>query len=139
MNYVAYGELDQSGTSPAEGARLWLKVLKIGTDDWVAYPDPEALYGWAPASRRFAFVAGRDAPQLRIGQYSGATLPGSIDAGVPVSDFRWLDTDHYLFVARRNWEQGAEGDSFDLILGSVDGSSTVLTSAPGSIAYDFSN
>jgi hypothetical protein len=47
-----------------------------------------------------------------------------------------VDGDHYLLVARYDWEQGAEGDRFDLILGKIDGSSTVLVSAGDDITYD---
>jgi hypothetical protein len=80
-------------------------------------------------------VAGRDRPQLRIGQWSGETIPGSVDAGGPVHGFRWVDGDHYLFVARYDWEQGAEGDRLDLILGEIGGSSAVLVIAADDIPY----
>jgi hypothetical protein len=136
LTYVAYGEVLQLGDTLAE-AQVQLKVARLGTSDWQAYPDLSALYGWAPGSRRFAFVAGRDRPHLQIGQWSGGTIPGSIDAGVPAHGFRWVDGDHYLFVARYNGEQGAEGDRFDLILGEIGGSSTVLISAADDFIYDF--
>jgi hypothetical protein len=139
LSYIAYGELEPSDGVPSGTPRLRLKVLKLGTDDVQVYADPVALFGWAPASRRLAFVAGHDNPQLLIGQYSGATLPGSIDAGIPISDLRWVNADHYLFVARVDWEQGAQAGSFDLILAGVDGSSTILASAPQALAYGFSN
>jgi hypothetical protein len=136
LTYVAYGEVLQLGDTPAE-VQIQLKVVRLTNGDWQAYADPSALYGWAPGSRRFAFVAGRERPQLRIGQWSGATLPGSVDAGVPVQDFCWVDRDHYLFVARYNGEQGAERDRLDLILGDIGGSSTVLVSAADVLTYDF--
>jgi hypothetical protein len=136
LTYVAYGEVLQLGDTPAE-VQVQLKVARLGTSDWQAYHDLSALYGWAPGSRRFAFVAGRDRPQLQIGQWSGGTVPGSLDAGVPVQGFRWVDGDHYLFVARYNGEQGAEGDRFDLVLGEIGGSSTVLVSAADLLTYDF--
>jgi hypothetical protein len=134
LTYVAYGEVLQLGDTPAE-VRVQLKVARLGTSDWQAYHDLSALSGWAPGSRRFAFVAGRDRPQLQIGQWSGGTIPGSVDAGVPVHRLRWVDRDHYLFLARHGWEQGTEGDRFDLILGEIGGSSTVLVSAADDIPY----
>ncbi len=136
LTYVAYGEVLQLGDTLAE-VQVQLKVARLGTSDWQAYPDASALCGWGPHSRRFAFIAGRERPQLQIGQWSGGTIPGSIDAGVPVHSFRWVDGDHYLFVARHNGEQGAEGDRFDLILGEIGGSSTVLVSAADVVTYDF--
>jgi hypothetical protein len=117
--------------------QVQLKVVRLRNGDWQAYPDASALYGWGPHSRRFAFVAGHERPQLKIGQWSGGTIPGSIDAGISVNDVRWVDRDHYLFVARRNGEMGAEEDSWDLILGDISGSSTILASAPDDFSYDF--
>jgi hypothetical protein len=104
---------------------------------WQAYPDASAPYGWGPHSRRFAFAAGRERPQLQIGQWSGPTIPGSIDAGISVHNVRWVDSDHYLFIARRNGQTGAGEDSWDLILGDIRGASTILASAPDDFSYDF--
>jgi len=136
LTYMAYGEVLQLGDRPAE-VQIQLKVVRLTNGDWQAYADPSALYGWAPGSRRFAFVAGRERPQLQIGQWSGGTLPGSVDAGVPVQGFCWVDSDHYLLVARYNAERGTEGDKFDLVLGDIGGSSTVLVSAADSLTYDW--
>jgi hypothetical protein len=139
LNYVAYGEVQQAEDSTPEQVEIWLKVVRLANGDWFAYPDVSALYGWAPDSRRFAFVAGRQTSQLQIGQWSAPTIPGSIDAGVPIQDVHWVDMSHYLFVARRNWEVGAEGDSFELILGDTDGGSTVLVSTADYLVYDFTS
>jgi hypothetical protein len=136
LSYVAYGEVLQLGETQDE-VQVQLKVVRLRNGDWQAYPDASALYGWGPHSRRFAFVAGRERPQLKIGQWSGGTIPGSIDAGISVRDVRWVDRDHYLFIARRNGEMGAEEDSWDLILGDISGSSTILASAPDDFSYDF--
>jgi hypothetical protein len=136
LTYVAYVEVLQLGETQYE-VQLQLKVVRLRNGDWQAYPDAGALYGWAPGSRRFAFVAGRERPQLKIGEWSGGTIPGSIDAGISVHDVRWLDRDHYLFIAGRNGEMGAEEDSWDLILGDISGSSTTLASAPDDFSYDF--
>jgi hypothetical protein len=141
LNYAAYAEVPQSGTIPTERVPIWLKVMRLENGDWASYPYYGALYGWAPNSRRFAFLAdtGHQTPQLQIGQWSGRTLPGSVDAGTPVSDVRWVDADHYLFVVRRNPELGADGDSFDVLLGDIDGSSTVLASMADFPVYDFAS
>jgi hypothetical protein len=135
LTYVAFGELLQAGDSEAE-VQVQLKVARLGTDDWQAYPEASALFGWAPDSRRFAFVSGRDRPQLLIGQWSGGTIPGSIDAGISVEGLRWVDRDHYVFVARRNGALGAEEDTCDLILADVSGASTLIASTPHSFDYD---
>lgn len=137
LNYMAYGEVQQAEGSAPEQVEIWLKVVRLANGDWFAYPDVSALYGWAPDSRRFAFVAGHQTSQLQIRQWSAPAIPSPIDAGVPVRDVRWVDTSHYLFVARRNWEMGAEGDSFDLILGDTDGASTALASTADYLVYDF--
>jgi len=139
LNYVAYVETPQSGIIPTERGQIWLKVMRLENGDWASYPYYGGLYGWAPNSRRFAFLAdtGHQRPQLQIGQWSGRTIPGSVDAGTPVSDVRWVDANHYLFVVRRNPELGADGDSFDILLGDIDGSSTILTSMADPPAYDF--
>ena len=139
LNYVAYAEVPRSGIIPMERFPIWLKVMRLKNGDWASYPYYGALYGWAPNSRRFAFLAdtGHQTPHLQIGQWSGRTLPGSVDAGALVSDVRWVDADHYLFVVRRNPELGADGDSFDVLLGDIDGSSTVLASMANPPAYDF--
>jgi hypothetical protein len=136
MTYVAYVEALRLGETPDE-VRVQLRVVRLTDGAWQAYPDAGELHGWAPNSRRFAFVAGRERPQLKIGEWSGGTIPGSIDAGISVYDVRWIDRNRYLFIARRNGERGAEGDSWDLILGDVSGSSTILASAPDDIGYDF--
>ena len=139
LTYVAYVELPQSGTTPTEREQIWLKVMRLKNGDWAAYPIYGDLYGWAPNSRRFAFLAdtGHQTAQLQIGQYSGPTIPGSIDAGTSVHDVRWVDADHYLFLVRRDWELGAEGDSWDLVLGDVEGSSAVLATTADFPVYDF--
>ncbi|NIO69044.1 MAG: hypothetical protein GTN71_08415, partial [Anaerolineae bacterium] len=141
LNYVAYVEVPQSGIIPTERTQIWLKVMRLENGDWASYLYYGGLYGWAPNSRRFAFVAdtGHQMPQLRIGQWSGGTIPSSVDAGTPVSDVRWVDADHYLFVVRRDPELGADGDSFDILLGDIDGSSTVLATMADFPAYDFAS
>jgi hypothetical protein len=136
LSYVAYGEVLQLGETPDE-VQVQLKVVRLRDGAWQAYPDASALYGWGPHSRRFAFVAGRERPQLQIDEFSGPSPPASIDAGIPVHNLRWVDSDHYLFIARRNGEMGAEEDSWDLILGDISGSSTILASAPDNFSYDF--
>jgi hypothetical protein len=136
LSYVAYGEVLQLGETPDE-VQVQLKVVRLTDGAWQAYPDASAIYGWGPHSRRFAFVAGRERPQLQIDEFSGFNIPASIDAGISVHNLRWVDSDHYLFIARRNGEMGAEEDSWDLILGDISGSSTILASAPDDFSYDF--
>ncbi|MDY7075889.1 MAG: hypothetical protein SXV54_03090 [Chloroflexota bacterium] len=139
LTYVAYLEMPQSGTTLTEIDQIWLKVVRLENGDRAAYPIYGDFYGWAPNSRRFAFLAdtGHQMPQLQIGQYSGPTIPGSIDAGASVHDFRWVDADHYLFLVRRDGELGAEGDSWDLVMGNVAGASAVLATTADFPAYDF--
>jgi hypothetical protein len=52
-------------------------------------------------------------------------------------DVRWVDADHYLFVVRDDWELGVGGDSWNLILGDVEGSSAVLATTADFLEYDF--
>ncbi|NIO68365.1 MAG: hypothetical protein GTN71_04765, partial [Anaerolineae bacterium] len=77
LNYVAYVEVPQSGIIPTERTQIWLKVMRLENGDWASYPYYGGLYGWAPNSRRFAFLAdtGHQTPQLQIGQWSGRTIP----------------------------------------------------------------
>jgi len=139
LTYVAYAEVPQSGIIPTDRGQIWLKVMRLENGDWASCLYYGVLYGWAPNSRRFAFLAdtGHQMPQLQIGQWSGRTTPSSVDAGTPVSNVRWVDADHYLFVVRRNPELGADGNSFDVLLADVDGSSTILTFMADPPAYDF--
>ncbi|MDY6877101.1 MAG: hypothetical protein SWK90_12995 [Chloroflexota bacterium] len=139
LTYVAYVELPQSGMTPTEKEQIWLKVMRLENGDWAAYPIYGDFYGWAPNSRRFAFLAdtGHQMSQLQIRQYSGLTIPGSIGAGTSIHDVRWVDADHYLFLVGRDFELGAEGDSWDLVLGDIEGSSAVLATTADLPTYDF--
>jgi Tol biopolymer transport system component len=139
LNYVAYVVMQQPEEGSAGEMQSWLQVARLEDGSWISYPGATDLYGWAPDAYRFAFLAGRQVPQLQIGEWSAETVPGSSDAGIPIYDVRWVDADHYLFVVRRDWELGAEGDGWELILGNVDGSSTVLASAADYLRYDFVN
>jgi Tol biopolymer transport system component len=136
LEFVAYAQLRQAeGASPAE-AEPWLGVRRLANDDWQAYPYAGNFVRWAPDSRRFAFLAGRESPQLRIGQWSGGILPGSLDSGTPVFDVRWVDAEHYLVVARSRAQRGPARDGWDLILADIQGSSTILASMAGWPRYD---
>jgi hypothetical protein len=138
LNFMAYAEVPELhlGATPPTESRARLKVVRLENGDWFGYSYYGMLYGWAPKSRRFAFVAdvGDQTPQLQIGQWSGRGAPGSVDAGTPVHDVRWVDADHYLLVAGRGQ------DRYDLLLGDVDRGSTILVTVDGALpAYDFAN
>jgi len=139
LNYMAYAEVPEvlrSGTVPVASVQASLKLIRLENGDWFSYPYYGMLFGWAPKSRRFAFLAdvGDQTPQLKIAEWSGRTTPGSVDAGTPVHDVRWVDADHYLLVAGRGQ------DRHDLLLGDVDRGSTILASVGSSwLAYDFAN
>jgi Tol biopolymer transport system component len=145
LQFVAYAKAQGAQDASQESTGVLLEVQRLADGAWQAHPEAGALFGWAPDSRRFAFVAGGETPQLLIGQWSGETLAGSIEIGTPVYDVRWVDDEHYLFVAqrararalRRGAGQGTGGDSWDLILGGTDGSSTILASIAEFPRYDF--
>lgn len=135
---MAYAEVPElhSGATPPTEASAQLSVIRLENGDWFGHPSIGGLYGWAPNSRRFAFLAdpGDQTQQLQIGQWSGRGTPGIVDAGVPVHDLRWVDSDHYLVLVGRGQER------YDLLLGDVSRGSTVLTSVESSwLAYDFAN
>jgi hypothetical protein len=137
LRFVAYVQLRGSENALPEEAESWLEVRRLGTEDVMASPDVGVLFGWAPASRHFAYLLGRQAPQLRIGQWSGKGFPGSVDAGTPVVEFDWLDAEHYLLTAGQRWSRETEGGSYDLILGDITGSSTILITSTDFPHYDF--
>jgi hypothetical protein len=138
LNFMAYAELPKLslGATPPTRTQAWLKVVRLENGDWFGYSYSGMLYGWAPRSRRFAFLAdvGDRTPQFQIGEWSSGTVPGSVDAGTPVHDVRWVDADHYLLVAGRGQ------DRYDLLLGDVDRGSAILVTVDGALpAYDFAN
>ena len=136
LQIAAFPELQSVDVGEGVVPNAGLKLLRLENGDWFGHADARFL-GWAPNSLRFAIVSGRELSHLQVGQWSGPALRGPVDAGIPVEGFRWLDDDHYLLEARRDWEQGADGDSWDLILGHIDGSSAVLLQgAEEYIVYD---
>ena len=135
LKFVSYAQMQ--GQDTGQQVEPWLEVRRLANQDVQAYPDVSSQYGWAPDSRRFAFQAGRLSPQLRIGQWSGPTLAGSVGAGTPLDDLRWVDAERYLLLVRRDAQKGAEGDLWDLVLADTDGSSTILTSAEDYVQYTF--
>jgi hypothetical protein len=137
LGLVAYIQLRGPENALPEETEIWLELRRLGTEDVMASPDVGVLFGWAPASRHFAYLLGRQAPQLRIGQWSGKGFPGSVDAGTPVVEFDWLDAEHYLLTAGQRWSRETEGGSYDLILGDITGSSTILITSTDFPHYDF--
>jgi Tol biopolymer transport system component len=139
LNFMIYAEMPElpSGTTPPTEAQAWMKLVRLENGDWFRYPDyGGTLFGWAPKSRRFAFLSdvGDQVSQLQIGQWSGRTIPGSVDAGTPVHDVRWVDADHYLLVT------GRARDGYELLLADVNQGSAVLASVESSwLAYDVAN
>jgi Tol biopolymer transport system component len=137
LEYVAYAQIrGAEGASPAQ-AEPWLEVQRLANGDRQAYPYASNLVRWAPDSQLFAFIAGRHEPRLYIGQWSGATVPGAVDAGTDVFDVRWVDAEHYLFVARSKAERGPAQDGWDLVLADIHGTSTILASMDSYPQYDF--
>jgi hypothetical protein len=137
LEFVSYAQMKEEGAGPEYQGEIWLELRRLANQDVQAYPDVYGQYGWAPDSRRLAFEAGRQAPQLRIGQWSGPTVAGSVDAGVSVSDLRWVDAERYLLLTWHGTQEGSEGDSWNLVLGDVGGSSTILASTEDHIPYAF--
>jgi len=92
------------------------------------------IYGWAPDAQHLAFAAQPD-PQLpfqaQIVQLGGDVVPAYSDTDGAVIDVRWVDADHYLFLA-----QSPKG--WDILLGEMGGSVTGVAGVVGSRpAYDF--
>jgi hypothetical protein len=137
LEYIAYAQIRLPEGAPPEQAEPQLGVLRLANGDWQGYSYVHTLFGWAPDSRQFAFLAGRQEPQLYIGQWSGGTIPGSVAAGTPVMDMRWVDAEHYLCVARSSTERGPAQGGWDLILADIHGSSTILASMDSYPRYDF--
>jgi Tol biopolymer transport system component len=137
LEYVAYAQIQLPEGAPPEQAVPGLKLQRLANGDWQGYSYVHTLFGWAPDSRHFAFLAGRQEPQLYVGQWSGGTSPGSIAAGTPVFDMRWVDVEHYLCVARSSAERGPAQGGWDLILADIHGSSTILASMDSYPRYDF--
>jgi Tol biopolymer transport system component len=136
LKFVAYPQMRREQIASEEEMEVWLEVRRLANQDVQAYPQVLGQYGWAPDSRRFAFDAGRELTQLKVGQWSGPTYPGGVEPGTPVSDLRWVDADHYLFLARPDQQQGAEGDRWELRLADIHGSSTILASIDTWPRYD---
>jgi hypothetical protein len=136
LGYIAYIGLRGPEGAPPEQTEAWLELESLESESHIYYPDIGTVFGWAPGSLRFAFLAGRESPQLQIGQWSGRTFPGSVDAGTPIAGLDWVDADHYVVQVRRDWTMGAEGDSFELLLSDMTGASTVVESSPDWIGYD---
>jgi hypothetical protein len=135
LNLVAYAQLRQPENGSAEDVQLWLQVQRLDNGDWIAFPHPSIFHAWAPDSRHFAFQSGRT-PQLLIGQWSGPTKAGGVDAGTPVSDLRWVDAGYHLFLAQRSAAAGEQSDGWELILSDVHGSNTILASTERFLRYD---
>ena len=97
------------------------------------YPKATLVYGWAPDSRHFAFLAHPDPdlpPQALIGQLGGDAYPMYSDADA-VIDVRWVGAGRYLFLAH-----GSRG--WDILLGEVGGPIMAVAAVAGSPpAYDF--
>lgn len=137
LEYLAYAQIRQPEGATPEQAEPWLEVQRLANGDRQAYPYTSNLVRWAPDSQLFAFIAGRHEPRLYIGQWSGATVPGAVDAGTDVSYVRWVDAEHYLFIARSKAERGPAQDGWDLVLADIHGSSTILASMASYAYYDF--
>jgi hypothetical protein len=137
LEFVAYVQIRQPEGAPPEQVEPWLEVQRLANGDLQAYPYSGDFVRWAPDSHLMAFVAGRYEPQLRIGQWSGATIPGATDVSTGVSDVRWVDAEHYLFLARSRAERGSAQGGWDLVLADIHGASTILASTASYPSYDF--
>lgn len=137
--FAAYAELKEGESTTLGQPDVWLVINRLGAIDRQAYPELDSFYGWAPGGREFAFSAGQVESQLVIGQWSGPTGYSGVLEGASVEDLRWVNADNYLFVVRHHQEAGAEGDSWNLMLGNVEGASTKLSSAQNYIGFDFAN
>jgi hypothetical protein len=137
LEYVAYAQIRWAEGVPPAQAEPRLEVQELASGGRVTYAHTGDLIRWAPNSRLFAFIAGRYEPRLHIGQWSGPTIPGAVDPGTDVFDVRWVDAEHYLFVARSRDERGPAQDGWDLVLADIHGSSTILASMGSWPHYDF--
>lgn len=139
LEYLAFikspAAIDASGAT-GNGS---LRVRRLSNEDWMGNAEAVAVYGWAPNSNRFAFLAGHQAPYLYIAQWSGRSFPGTVQAGTPVHNVRWVDADHYLLLAGTGQAASRGANRWDLVLANVDGASTILASGIETASFDFTS
>lgn len=129
LSQVAYLALPE-GALP--GDQESLLVTNLNNGETVTYfGQAYGLYGWAPDAGHFAFLSNPQLPQAQIGALGADVLPAHSDGEVAVINVSWVDADRYLFLAQspRGW---------DIMLGEIGGSSTILAAVAGQPpAYDF--
>ena len=133
LKYVAYLEHPEGGV-PGH-AQGMLQVTNLETGETIGeYPQAGEVYGWAPDSGHFAFLAHPGLPQAQIARFGSLAVPAHDDAEVASIDVRWVDASHYVYLA-------GTSEGWSLLLGKVDGPAVVLMTVTGRSTppYDFVN
>ena len=125
--YLQHPAGDATGASESA-----LVVTHVESGETVHYASgAHAVYGWAPDSMHFAFLANPQLPQAQIGQLDGDVTLAHGDKEAAAIDVTWVDAERYLFLAKspRGW---------DIVLSTIGGPYWLLAAATGSPpAYDF--
>jgi len=129
LSQVAYLGLPEGASL---GDQESLLVTNLDNGQTVTYfGQAYGLYGWAPDGGHFAFLSNPQLPQARIGALGADALPAHSDDQVAAIDMRWVDAGRYLFLAQ-------SPGGWDIMLGEIGGSSTILATLAGPPpAYDF--
>jgi len=132
LRYVAHMHYEQS--DPASPPVVGLFITDLDSGETLAqYAEATQVYGWSLDSRYFAFQATLPddlPPQVQIGQLGGDAVPVYSDAEF-ITDLRWVDAEHYLFLA-----QSSKG--WNIMLGEIGGPVKSVAGVVGSPpAYDF--
>jgi hypothetical protein len=83
------------------------------------------VYGWAPDSQRFAFLANLSLPQAQIFELEGNIVPAHEDEAAVAIDLAWMDAERYVYLTQ------TDGQGWDLVLADVRGTRTTVATVPG--------
>jgi hypothetical protein len=123
LRYVAF--LQPTGENQYD-----LRLSRVEGEPIIYARDVQELLGWAPDSEKFIFAHDFSVKQLGRVDSPPRTL---IETVVMVTDIRWVDSERFLFFSQsvRGW---------DLTLGHVDGTTTIITAVAGApTQYDFAD
>lgn len=107
---------------PAENMRELRLATYDGQGEWTYQKALQLRFGgWALDSSHFTFKSGGDG-EMWFGNVGAPPMPFAPDP-YGITDVRWVDGTHYLYV-------GQEAGLFDLHLASLEGGLTLLDSVP---------